>query len=205
MARLRRVIPLRLVRHRRSDKNCCLFLPARDAYWYETYYIFDSPGRFSLHKIRVYVDTSVFGGTQDEEFAEASLRFFEQVRKGRFLVLVSRITLDELVDAPEMVRNCLADLPDRHIEEIPVNDDVNELARAYIDAGILGSSNMADAIHVAAATMARADLILSWNFRHIVNYDRIHKYNGVNSLKGYPPIEIHSPLEMSYDNEDQDI
>jgi len=73
------------------------------------------------------------------------------------------------------------------------------LAQAYIDAGILSSSRMADAIHVAAATVARADLILSWNFRHIVNYDRIRKFNGVNALNGYPPIEIYSPLEVNDD------
>ena len=62
-----------------------------------------------------------------------------------------------------------------------------------------------DAIHVAAVTVARADLVLSWNFRHIVNYDRIHKYNGVNALNGYPPIEIHSPLEMDDEEEGQEV
>ena len=66
-------------------------------------------------------------------------------------------------------------------------------------------SNIADALHVAAASAAGADLILSWNFRHIVNFDRIHKYNGVNALKGYPPIEIHSPLEMSDEDKTQDV
>jgi hypothetical protein len=80
-----------------------------------------------------------------------------------------------------------------------------DLAVSYIEAGILGNSSMADALHVVAATVARADLILSWNFKHIVNYDRIHKYNGVNYLKGYTPIEIHSPLEMSYENEDKNV
>ena len=62
-----------------------------------------------------------------------------------------------------------------------------------------------DKSHVAAATVARADLILSWNFKHIVNYDRIHKYNGVNALNGYKAIEIHSPLELVYGDEDEDI
>ncbi len=60
-------------------------------------------------------------------------------------------------------------------------------------------------IHVAAATIGRADVVVSWNFRHLVNYDRIRKYNGVNELNGYPRVEIRSPLEMGSDDENQDV
>ncbi len=71
--------------------------------------------------------------------------------------------------------------------------------------GALGQASMADALHVAAATVARADIILSWNFKHIVNYARIQKFNGVNALKGYPNIAIHSPREVSDDDQSQDL
>ena len=158
-----------------------------------------------MHRIRVYVDNSVFGGTEDEEFVEASRRFFEGVRGGRYLVLVSRVVLDEIERAPEKVRQVLADLPPDSVKEIPIDDEVNELAQAYIEAGVLGGRRIADATQVAAATVARADLILSWNFKHLVNYDRIRKFNGVNALNGYPQIEIRSPLEVSYVDEDQDV
>lgn len=73
---------------------------------------------------------------------------------------------------------------------------------AYIDAGAIGLANRADAIHVATATMVRADLVVSWNFRHIVNVDRIHKYSAVNLMRGYPQTEIHGPLEMGHGHED---
>ena len=152
-----------------------------------------------MRRIRVYVDTSVFGGTADEEFAVASRRFFNRVHRGEFVVLVSQLTLDELTGAPDEVQQVLKDLPCGCIVQIAADEEAMTLAQAYIDAGILGSSRIADAIHVATATVARAELILSWNFRHIVNYDRIRKYNGVNALKGYPPVEIHSPLEMTDD------
>jgi predicted nucleic acid-binding protein len=155
-----------------------------------------------MRKIRVYVDTSVFGGTQDEEFAGASRRFFERVHHGEFTVLVSQITIDELTGAPAKVQGVLKDLPGDSIVSVPAGGEAMELAQAYLDANILGSSSLADALHVATATVAGADVILSWNFRHIVNFDRIHKYNGVNALKGYPPIEIHSPMEMSDVDED---
>ena len=58
---------------------------------------------------------------------------------------------------------------------------------------------------MAAATVASADLILSWNFKHIVRYDRIQRFNGVNALHGYHPLDIRSPLELDYDDESEDI
>lgn len=155
-----------------------------------------------MRKIRVYVDTSVFGGTQDEEFAGASRRFFEQVRHGEFAIVVSQITVDELAGAPATVQGVLRELPGESLDFVPASGEAMALAQAYLDANILGSSSLADALHVATATIAGADLILSWNFRHIVNFDRIHKYNGVNALRGYQPIEIHSPMEMGDVDED---
>ncbi len=158
-----------------------------------------------MRKLRVYVDTSVFGGTDDEEFAVASRRFFERIHGGEFIILISQVTVDELQGAPAMVGRIFADLPAESVVFVRADPEAAALAQAYIDAKILGKSSLADALHVAAATVAGADLILSWNFRHIVNYDRIRKYNGVNALRGYPPIEIHSPLEIGDVNENKSL
>ena len=158
-----------------------------------------------MHKIRVYVDTSVFGGTCDEQFAKPSQRFFGRVRSGQFVVLVSRMVLREIRSAPEKVRQVLTDLMPKFVYYIEDNDEIDVLANAYLDAGILGPASRDDAMHIAAATVAGANLVLSWNFKHIVNYDRIQKYNAVNLLNGYQQIEIHSPMEMAYDNNDQSI
>jgi predicted nucleic acid-binding protein len=155
----------------------------------------------AMRRIQVYVDTSVFGGTADEEFAAATGRFFQRVHRGEIVVLVSQVTLDELAGAPHEVQQVLKDLPDDCLVQVRADEEAMDLAQAYLDAGILSTSGIADAIHVAAATVAGADMILSWNFRHIVNYHRIRKYNGVNALRGYAPVEIHSPLEMSYDEQ----
>jgi len=153
---------------------------------------------------RVYVDTSVFGGTQDEEFREPSRRFFEQVKAGRYEVIVSQLTLDELVGAPASVQNLIDELSAGRLTRLgaDVLNEASALAQAYLDAGILGPASAADAAHVAAATVAGADLLLSWNFRHIVNLQRIAQFNGVNALNGYPRIEIRSPLEVVYGHED---
>lgn len=158
-----------------------------------------------MHILRAYADTSIFGGAIDEEFAEPTKRFFDRVRQGRFRVLVSQITADELTDAPSAVRAIAEQLPRSCIEMIVADKEAADLAAAYIEAGALGAAHRADAMHVAAATAARADLILSWNFKHIVNLDRIRKFNAVNLLRGYLPIEIRSPLEVEHGDQDEDV
>ena len=151
-----------------------------------------------MRRIRVYADTSVFGGTQDEEFKLASEHFFEQVKRGRYLILVSSVTLEEISRAPQKVREILEGLPEDGAVRFALDEEARELAEAYIAAGVLGPASRADATHVAAATVLRADLILSWNFRHIVNYERIRKFNAVNLLNGYRTVDIRSPREMEH-------
>jgi len=154
-----------------------------------------------VRRIDVYVDTSVFGGIGDEEFKEASIRFFDLVRRGKYTVLISSITLEELSGAPSEIQTFVEQLPVGSVVEVSLSKDMEDLARAYLDSGVVGKRSRVDALHVAAATIAKADLILSWNFRDIVNYDRIRGFNGVNVLKGYNQIEIRSPLEV-YDASD---
>ena len=155
-----------------------------------------------MRRIRVYVDTSVFGGVQDEEFAEASKRFFELAGQGRLAVLVSQLTADELEDAPEDVARVLTELPAEQVESVPLNREVRDLAAEYVAAGVLGEASLDDATHVAAATVAAADLIVSWNFRHIVNYNRICGFNSVNTRSGYRSMLILSPREVIDDEEE---
>ena len=142
---------------------------------------------------RIYVNTSVFGGTEDEEFSEASREFFRRAREGITPVLVSPVTVDELEESPPKVREVMPGLPPEAIEQVSIDSEVQELAQAYVAAGVLGEGWMDDALHVAAATVRGADLIVSWNFRHFVNYDRIRKFNAVNLMKGYHAIDIRRP------------
>ena len=158
-----------------------------------------------MRKIRVYADTSVFGGTQDEEFIESSRKFFERVYKGDFVVILSNVTLRELGKSPEAVQTVWQNLPPEFIEIVPINDEVEELAKEYIRAKVLGQNSQNDALHVAASTVAGADLILSWNFRHIVNFNRIRGFNSVNISLGYRTLTILSPLEVGYGDEDEKI
>ncbi len=155
-----------------------------------------------MRKIRVYVDTSVFGGVCDEEFAEATRPFFDRVSRGDFVVLVSRLTAGELENAPPDVLRVLRELPPEAIQRVPLSDSVRDLAEQYVQAGVLGEASRDDAIHVAAATVAGADLLVSWNFKHIVNFDRICGFNSVNTRNGYRTMLILSPREALDEGEE---
>jgi len=149
-----------------------------------------------MSAMRVYADTSVFGGCFDDEFSEPSLRFFEKVRSSLFRLVVSDTTLVEIGAAPQRVRGVLLSLPAREVERVGVDKTAMRLRDAYLEAGVVGPASVRDAEHIAVATIADVDLVVSWNFKHIVHYDKIAGYQGVNLINGYRPIRIYSPLEV---------
>ena len=152
--------------------------------------------------IRVYADTSVFGGILDEEFDTASRRFFDQVRAGDLRLVTSVIVQDEIAEGPAAVQARYEEmLGIAEVTEIP--PAAFELQQAYVHHAVVSERWAADALHVAIATVAGCSMIVSWNFRHIVNFRRIPLYNGVNALKGYGSIAIHSPLEVLEDEEQE--
>ena len=150
--------------------------------------------------MRVYADTSVFGGTRDDLFEAGSNAFFEQVRNGRFQLVVSGLVEKELRGAPEAVRAVFEEfLPD--MEVIQESRAGLLLQQAYLDAGIVTPNWADDALHVALASVSECSAIVSWNFHHIVNLRRISLYNAISMLHGYRPIEIRSPVEvLEYDD-----
>jgi hypothetical protein len=94
------------------------------------------------------------------------------------------------------VQDILAEIPERHIEYVELVEEAVNLAKKYIGEGVIGEGNLVDAEHIAIATVCRVDVLVSWNFKHIVNLQRIHGYNSVNLKHGYPLLEIRSPLEV---------
>lgn len=150
-------------------------------------------------KLRVYTDTSVLGGCDDEEFAEHSVRMMESFVRGERILVLSSLTVQELATAPDEVRRRLASVPEAHIETLQMDTEAKDLAEAYIAAGVLTARMRADSQHIAIATVARVDVLVSWNFKHIVNLQRIHGYNSVNLREGYPMIEIRTPREVLSD------
>jgi len=149
---------------------------------------------------RVYADTSVFGGMFDEEFEKASKVLFDALTKGLFKLITSELVHQEIQVGPQKVLDVFEQfLVIAEIAEI--TDGVLQLQQSYIDAGIVSEKHATDAMHVALATVSNADLIVSWNFKHIVNFQKIPLYNAVNTLNGFAEIAIYSPLEV-IENED---
>jgi predicted nucleic acid-binding protein len=150
---------------------------------------------------RIYIDTSVLGGYFDNEFNVATQRLFNLVKKGEYKVVISNITEGELLNAPERVKTLLNDLSIDY-EVLKLTDDVVSLASEYIRENVVGQSSYDDCLHIAIATIFRLDLLVSWNFKHIVNIKRIRGYNGINIKNGYPSIEIRSPKDLiDYEND----
>jgi hypothetical protein len=157
----------------------------------------------SRNPIRVYADTSVYGGVFDDEYAEPSRRFFDAVRAGELRLVVSPVVWDELRDAPDAVRRLFDEYRDG-AEVVDVSEEAVRLQQAYLKAAILGPKWQTDALHVALATIARCRLLVSWNFKHIVSFKKIPLDNGVNLASGYEMIGVHTPQEVILD-EDQDV
>jgi predicted nucleic acid-binding protein len=145
---------------------------------------------------RFFVDTSVFGGVYEPEFRRESEMLFDMVKEGRIICLYSDFVEDELVKAPPRVRNFLNDLPNKHRKMVEVTSEVRELAQAYIDEKVIGKTSFVDCTHIAAATIYGADVLVSWNFRHIVGISRVRDYNLVNMKRGYRVLNIRSPREI---------
>ena len=148
-----------------------------------------------MRVLKVYAETSVFGGVFDDTFSDASKAFFDQVRLGLFGLLVSDVTRREIALAPDRVQALFREMS-VYMQQAPVDDAVLDLRDAYVASGIVTAKWGDDAAHVAAATVAEADVIVSWNFRHIVHFDKIRLYNAINALRGYRAIDIRSPLEV---------
>jgi len=147
-------------------------------------------------KQQIYVDASVVGGCEDDEFRTDSRMLWQRFIIGECTLVLSAHTLRELENAPESVNAHLDEVPETHQIVLPDSAEASDLAEAYVRHGILGLGSHADALHIALATIGQVDVLVSWNFRHIVNLGRIRLFNAVNLEGGYGILEIRSPKEV---------
>jgi hypothetical protein len=148
-----------------------------------------------MERLRIYADTSIFGGVFDPEFEKMSRTFFEQVRQGEYDLIISPLVDEELMNAPEFISDFYQEMFP-YLGIVNITSDALELQSSYIEHKILTPKWKIDALHVAIATVNKCQIITSWNFKHIVHFQKIKLYNAVNLLCGYPPISIHSPNEV---------
>ena len=147
-------------------------------------------------KQKNYIDTSVFGGYFDEEFSNQTIPLFERIKNEEFILLYSSVTQGELENAPNYIKELVKSLKVDFTEYIDISDEAIDLADEYISEKVVGLTSYADCLHIALATINRADYLVSWNFKHIVNIQRIIGYNAINIKNGYKQLEIRSPREF---------
>lgn len=153
-----------------------------------------------MKKLRIYIDTSVLGGYFDDEFNVDTKLLFDEILHGEYNLVISDLTERELVNAPERVMTLLRDLK-VDFEVIAVTQESIDLAMDYINEKVVGQTSMDDCLHIATATIHKLDLLISWNFKHIVNVIRIRGYNSINLRNGYSTLEIRSPKDLiNYEN-----
>lgn len=150
---------------------------------------------------RVYLDTSVVGGCHDGEFAPWSRGLMDDFRSGIFRPVVSEIVTLEIEDAPVLMQETYEDLLRLDPDVLEVDEEEALLANQYLEREILSENYYDDAQHIALATVANVDILASWNFQHIVHFDKIRQFNAVNLEQGYKPIDIRSPREVTHHGE----
>jgi predicted nucleic acid-binding protein len=147
-------------------------------------------------KQRIYVDTSIIGGYFDSEFAADTQALFKRLENNEIVFVVSSVLDDELEDAPQQVKELLNKYDDDCFEKVELTEESKMLANCYIAEKVVGKTSLEDCRHIAVATINKVDVLASWNFKHIVNLDRIKGYNAVNIKMGYEPIEIRNPKDL---------
>lgn len=151
-------------------------------------------------KQRIYIDTSVIGGYLDTIFASETKIFFDNVRETDSIFLCSQLLEAEISEAPQQVRDFFETLQTLNIERVTVTQEAKDLAQLYIKEKVVGQSSLSDCEHIAIATIQNATVLVSWNFKHIVNLPRIRGYNSINIREGYRNLEIRTPKEV-FNNE----
>ena len=157
-----------------------------------------------MHVPTLYLDTSVIGGFFDDEWCGPTRDFWQLMEMGCYRFVTSRVTVNELTRAPGRVRELFdKTFPEESI--LPVSEEADDLAEAYLRHGILPPQCVDDANHVAICTVAGIECLVSWNFKHLVNPERKKGFHAINHLQGYRPVSIVTPQEFVYDREDQKI
>jgi hypothetical protein len=155
-----------------------------------------------MKKRKLYLDTSILGFTlsrhDPDRRAEAN-RLLRQIRAGYFVGGYSFVTEEEIDEAPARIAKRLRrkiSWANLHRVRVRLQSQAHELATTYCQAGVIPSEYFDDALHVAVATLWRADALVSYNFTHIVRLDTMVEVNAINRREGVAEIFLCQPSEV---------
>ena len=154
-------------------------------------------------RLKLYLDTSVLGALADpgpEDRLVATRRVLDGLSRGLWEGFISTVVLEEVERAPKKVRERIGrELRKGYLMVLEESGASIRLSAAYVSASAMPGDYEDDARHIAVATTNDIRVVVSWNFRHMVNIDRKHKVNSVNLREGFPLVDIVSPWEISYE------
>jgi predicted nucleic acid-binding protein len=158
-----------------------------------------------LKQLKIYLETTVF----NFKFAEDSpdkkadtIKLFDEISEGKYVAYTSNYVLQELVKAEEPKRSDMVALVEQYkIRFLEADEIAEKLADKYVAEGIIPSKYKTDGIHIAMATINDLDIIVSYNFQHIVKLKTIIGTESINLREGYKRIGIYSPTEVIENDE----
>ncbi len=148
-------------------------------------------------KITIYLDTSVISALFDERKPERMLwtqEFWSFIDE--FEIYISDVVIAEIGETPDpkLRRNMLEAVKGLNILEF--NEEAEWLGNEYVRYEAIPERYRKDAFHLSIATVNEIDILLSWNYRHIVRRKTKKIVNLVNELYDYPALEIMTPPEI---------
>jgi len=156
-----------------------------------------------MHKLKIYLDTTIISHAVDARNPETqrlTIKFFEETKAGKYEVFISDLVMAEINKADSVTRQKLIEqVKNLDPEGLDLSEEARALAGRYIEQGIIPEKYKDDAQHIAIAVVNEMNMILSWNFEHIVKAKTIREVTAINILMGYKTIEIYSPLEVVED------
>jgi predicted nucleic acid-binding protein len=159
-----------------------------------------------LKKLKLYLDTSVISHLFADDIPDRmsdTNKLWDDFKIGKYDIFISTVTVEEIQKCSEPKRSRMVEkLGEIDFHVLEETDEINDLAGEYINHGVLTKKNIDDCLHIAGAVVTNCDIIISWNFKHLVNYRTINKVKVVNAVNHYKEISIISPpmlLEEEYD------
>ena len=159
-----------------------------------------------LKKVKIYLDTSVISHLFAEDTPDKmteTVKLWNELAGGGYDVFISTLTLDEVRKCAEPKQSIMIEkLEEIEYEILVETDEIISLAQEYINNGVLTPKSNDDCQHIAFAVVSNCDLIVSWNFKHLVNFKTISKVKVVNAIYHYKEISIISPTMLIGDEDE---
>ena len=158
-----------------------------------------------MKKLKIYLETTVFNfvfADDSPDKKQDTIKLFEEIEQGKYIPYTSDYVLQELLKAEEMKTKQMVDLIEQYkVILLEANDNAKALANKYVSENIIPEKYITDGLHIAVATINDLDIIVSYNFKHIVKLKTIIGCESINLREGYKRIAIHSPTEVIEDEE----